>query len=665
MTAPSASGEILWRPSPSAADRTTIARFAAHVEQRHRVQLPEYGALHRWSVEHLDDFWGALAEFFAVRFETPPSAVLGERAMPGAEWFPGATLSYVEQVFRDRPADELAIVSATESGDDVRLSWGELLNATARAARGLRELGIRPGDRVAGYLPNTAETVVAFLATASVGAVWSCCSPDFGADAVVDRLAQIEPRVLFAGDGYVYGGKPFDRRAVIERLRSELPTVESTVVVPVLSGTDPIPGTTSWSTFLGAHEAPPLSPVAVPFDHPLWILYSSGTTGLPKGIVHSHGGIVLEHLKWLGLQVDARPGDRVFWLTTTGWTMWNFVVGSLLVGAVPILYEGNPTHPGPERLWVIADECEATHFGAGASFFHACLKADLTPRDHAELASLRAIGSTGSPLLPEAYDWIYDRLGGDTWLFSTSGGTDVCTAFVGGAPTLPVRRGELQAPALGVDLQSWDADGQPLIGEVGELVVTQPMPSMPIKLWNDDGSRLRASYFEHYPGVWRHGDWIELRESGGAIIHGRSDSTINRHGVRIGTAEIYRAALRLPEVQDAVVLDLPEDDGGSWMPLFVVLSDGAELDDALRRRITTGIREACSPRHVPNEIVAVPAIPRTLSGKILEVPLKRLFLGVPASEVASRDALANPEALDWFARLADERRARSEQETPA
>ena len=574
-----------------------------------------------------------------------PERTLGSRAMPGAEWFPGARLSHPRHVFRDRDDDAVAIRHASELRELDEWTWGELRERTARIAGGLRALGVGPGDRVAAYLPNIPEAIASFLACASLGAVWSSCSPDFGARSVVDRFAQIEPKVLLAVDGYRYGGRDFDRREAVGAIAGEIGGLEHLVTLGYLDGSGWQPG----------FERPgePLEFTDVPFDHPLWILYSSGTTGLPKAIVHGHGGILLEHLKKLHLHLDAQEDDRIFWFTTTGWMMWNFLVGVLLTPASIVLYEGNPGHPDLGALWDLATDAGVTCFGTSASYLATCMKAGMEPAAGRDLSALTSVGSTGSPLAPEGFQWVYDQLGADTWLFSTSGGTDVCTAFVGGVPTLPVYRGELQARALGAAVESWDEDGRPHVGRVGELVITEPMPSMPVCFWNDpDGERLRSSYFSTYPGVWRHGDWIEITERGTAIISGRSDSTINRGGVRMGTSEIYRAVLALDEVVDAVVVDIPRADTPGWMPLFVVLREGEELDDDLVARIRRRIREDCSPRHVPDEVRQITEVPRTLSGKVLEVPVKRILMGQAPDTAASRDSLANPRALDVFVELA-------------
>jgi acetoacetyl-CoA synthetase len=489
--------------------------------------------------------------------------------------------------------------------------------------------------------------VAGVLATASVGAIWSSCSPDFGARSVVDRFAQIEPKVLLAVGGYRYGGRWFDRREVVAGLIEQMPSLNATVLL----GDEPLEGTIPWDEFLSHPTQPELRFEQVPFDHPLWVLYSSGTTGLPKAIVQGHGGILLEQLKHQHLHVDAQAGDRVFWFTTTGWMMWNFLVGILLTDASIVLYDGNPGYPSMDALWDLAAEAGVTVFGTSAGFITACMKDGVVPAQGRDLCALQAVGSTGSPLPPEGFDWVYEQLGDHIWLFSTSGGSDVCTAFVGGVPTLPVYEGELQGRALGAKVEAFDPDGRPVIGQVGELVLTEPLPSMPLYLWNDpDGRRYHDAYFDMYDGIWRHGDWIEITERGTAIIYGRSDSTINRGGVRMGTSEIYRAVLSIDEITDALVVDV---DG--WMPLFVVLRPGAVLDEALEKQIARRVREDCSPRHVPNAVYAIAEVPRTLSGKVLEVPVKRILQGTPADKAASRDSLANPAALDTFVELAAQR----------
>jgi acetoacetyl-CoA synthetase len=648
--------EKLWEPPATLVERARMTEYMRWLAAERGRDFGSYDELWRWSVDDLDGFWASIWDYFDVQADGEPSPVLGERSMPGAHWFPNVRLNYAEHVFRGKDDAETAILHASELRELGKLSWGELRAQVAAVAAGLRGLGVEPGDRVVAYMPNVPEAIVAFLATASIGAVWSSCSPDFGPASVVDRFAQIEPKVLFAVDGYRYGGKDFDRRETIAHLQAEMPSLTRTVVLPYL---DPAPDlstlgdTITWGELLADGEGAELSFERVAFDHPLWVLYSSGTTGLPKAIVQGQGGILLEHLKKLGLHVDAHPGDRLFWFTTTGWMMWNFLVSGLLTEAAIVLYDGNPGYPDMGVLWDLADQAEVTMFGTSAAYIAACMKAGVEPGADRDLSRLGAVGSTGSPLSPEGFDWIYEQLGADTWLFSTSGGTDLCTAFVGGVALLPVYRGELQARALGAAVEAWDENGNPVVDEVGELVVTAPMPSMPVRFWGDeDGSRYRASYFEMFPGTWRHGDWIEITSRGTAVIYGRSDSTINRGGIRMGTSEIYRAVLDLDEIVDALVVDIPRSGTDGWMPLFVVLREGAELDDELRRELARRIRGQCSPRHVPDEVFAIAEVPRTLSGKVLEVPVKRILMGTPAEQAASRDSLANPKALDYFTAMA-------------
>ena len=655
-TANTQRGDLLWEPPAETVERATMTRYMRWLAAERGRAFDDYQSLWKWSVDELEEFWASIWDFFEVRASTPYSRVLADRAMPGATWFGGAELNFAEHVFRDKPPDRVAVVHASELRELGELRWGELRDQVARTAAGLRALGVERGDRVVAYMPNVPETLIAFLATASLGAVWSSCSPDFGAASVVDRFAQIEPKVLFCVDGYRYSGKDFDRIDAVAGLQREMPTLERTVVVPYLSpdpDLSPLASAIPWDELLATDEAADLAFEQVPADHPLWVLYSSGTTGLPKAIVQGHAGILLEHLKKLNLHVDAQEGDRVFWFTTTGWMMWNFLVGALLTPASIVLYEGNPGHPDLGVLWDLAERAEITCFGTSASYIAACMKGGIEPGAGRDLGRLRSIGSTGSPLSPEGFDWVYDHLGRDTWLFSTSGGTDVCTAFVGGVPLLPVYRGELQGRSLGASVQAFDEGGNPVIDQVGELVITEPMPSMPLFLWGDeDGSRYRSSYFERYPGVWCHGDWIEITSRGTAVIYGRSDSTINRQGVRMGTSEIYRAVQGLEDVIDALVVDVPRPGTEGWMALFVVLAPGTTLDDQLEADIKRRIRDQCSPRHVPNEVFQVAEVPRTLSGKVLEVPVKRILMGTPPEQAASRESLANPQALDPFVTMA-------------
>jgi acetoacetyl-CoA synthetase len=648
---------VLWKPSEEQARQAVLTRYMSWLRERRSLDFASYDELWRWSVEDLEGFWSSVWEFFAVRSESPYDRVLAERTMPGARWFPGARLNYAEHVFRDKPDDQPAILHASELRELDQMTWAELRERTARVAAGLRGLGVRPGDRVVAYMPNIPETVAAFLACASLGAVWSSCSPDFGARSVADRLAQIEPKVLLTVDGYRYNGRDFDRREVITRLQDEIPGLERTVVLPYLAAEADLGGLRDampWEDLLQA--AGELSFEQVPFDHPLWVLYSSGTTGLPKAIVQGQGGILLEHLKALNLHLDLQEGDRFFWFTTTGWMMWNLLVSGLLTRAAIVLYDGSPSHPDMNALWDLAERTRMTCFGASASYIAGCMKAGVEPGGGRDLSALRSVGSTGSPLSPEGFEWVYEHVGRRVWLFSTSGGTDLCTAFVGGVPLLPVYRGELQARSLGSRVEAFDEQGNSVVEQVGELVLTEPMPSMPLFFWNDpDGERYGEAYFSMYPGVWRHGDWIRITARGTAIIYGRSDSTINRGGVRMGTSEIYRAVQALPEVKEALVVDVPRPGTEGWMPLFVVLREGAELTDDLVRRIKQRIREDCSPRHVPNEVLAIPEVPMTLSGKVLEVPVKKILMGTPPDQAASRDSLANPRALDYFEELARRR----------
>ncbi|HXE99784.1 MAG TPA: acetoacetate--CoA ligase [Solirubrobacterales bacterium] len=649
-------GELLWEPSPASVERATMTRYMRWLAAERGRSFDDYEALWDWSVAELEEFWASIWDFFEVEASAPYSEVLAERVMPGARWFEGAELNYAQHIFRGKRDTDVAVLHASELRQLGELRWGDLRQQVAAAAAGLRELGVERGDRVVAYLPNIPETLIAFLATASIGAIWSSCSPDFGASSVADRFAQIEPKVLLCVDGYRYNGKDFDRRDTVAGLVREMPTIQHTIFVPYLEETPELPpvrGATTWVQLLAAGEGAELRFEQVPFDHPLWVLYSSGTTGLPKAIVQGHGGILLEHLKKLHLHLDAQDQDRIFWFTTTGWMMWNFLVGVLLTPASIVLYDGSPVHPDMEVLWDLAERTGMTCFGTSASYLAGCVKERVEPASGRDLERLRAVGSTGSPLSPEGFEWVYEHVGRDTWLFSTSGGTDVCTAFVGGVPLLPVYRGELQARALGAAVEAFDEQGNSVTDQVGELVITEPMPSMPLFFWGDeDGSRYRASYFEHFPGVWRHGDWIEITSRGTAVIYGRSDSTINRQGVRMGTSEIYRAVLAVPEVLDALVVDVPRPGTDGWMPLFVVLEPGADLDEQLAETIKRRIREQCSPRHVPNDVFQVREVPRTLSGKVLEVPVKRILSGTPAEQAASRDSLVNPESLDYFVDLA-------------
>ncbi len=648
-------GEVLWTPSPDRIAASRLADYQRWLEQRHGLRFTDYEHLWQWSVAELPTFWRSVWDFFAIQADGSPSPVLGASAMPGAEWFPNARLNYAEHVFRNATSERPAIVARSEAG--VReVSWQELGDQVAALAAKLRSLGIQRGDRVAAYLPNHPETVVAFLACASLGAIWSSCATDMGPSVVLDRLQQIEPRLLLASDSYRYNGKTHDREAVVGELLQALPCVRTVIHVPgPLAEARPV----SWRDCVDWRDAiaepAELRHERVPFDHPLWIVYSSGTTGLPKAMVHGHGGIVLTHLKTMAFQHDVRPGDRMMFLGSTGWIVWNLQVGALLTGASVVLYDGNPAWPDARALWRFVDQQGVTLLGCGAAYLINCMKEGVRPREFARFDKLRAINSTGSPLPIEAYLWVYDAVKSDLWLASISGGTDIASGFVACAPSLPVTAGEIQCRELGVAAYAFNEAGQPVVNEVGELVVTQPMPSMPLYFWGDaQGQRYRESYFETFPGVWRHGDWIRFTERGTAVIYGRSDSTINRFGIRMGTAEIYRVVEELPEIRDSLVVDLEYLGRPSFLALFVVLQPGRSLDEALRKKVFDQIRTKASARHVPDEVYAVAEVPRTLTGKKMEVPVRKLLLGAAPAKVASPDAMANPASLDFFVQLARE-----------
>jgi acetoacetyl-CoA synthetase len=667
MTATSESADIpepLWIPGPERIARARMTRFQDWAAARHGASAAvpgdpaaSYHALHAWSVRESATFWRAITEWYDVRFTTAYETVLADASMPGARWFPGATLNYAEHALRPAldpaRADAPALLHLDERHETGTVSWAELSRQVASLAAALRRLGVTPGDRVSGYLPNIPQAVVALLATAAVGGVWTSCAPDFGARSVLDRFQQVEPVVLFTVDGYRYGGKRHDRTEAVAELRAGLPSLRATVHIPLL-GTPAPAGALDWAELTADDTAPAYE--AVPFDHPLWVLYSSGTTGLPKAIVQSQGGILLEHLKQTGLHLDLGPDDRFFWYTSTGWMMWNFLVSGLLVGATVVLYDGSPGHPDTGAQWRVAERTGATVFGTSAAYVIACRKADVHPGRDVDLTAVRCVATTGSPLPPDGFRWLHDEVKEDLWIASVSGGTDVCSCFAGGVPTLPVHIGELQAPCLGTDLQAWDAQGHPVTDEVGELVVTNAMPSMPIRFWNDpDGARYRESYFEMFPGVWRHGDWITLTSRGTVVIHGRSDSTLNRQGVRMGSSDIYEVVERLPEIRESLVIGIEQPDGGYWMPLFVQLADGAVLDDALRDRIRAAIRAQLSPRHVPDEVIAVPGVPHTLTGKRIEVPVKRLLQGAALDKAVNPGSVDDLDVLRFYERLAAER----------
>jgi acetoacetyl-CoA synthetase len=645
-------GAVLWEPDQQTVHDARITRFSRWLGRRGH-HFDGYGDLWQWSVTQPGPFWAAVWDYFEVLGHRGPGPVLTGQTMPDVQWFPGATLNYARNALRTAWTDpsRTAIIFDSERSRAGQLSYAQLAHEVARVARGLRDLGVRPGDRVAALLPNVPEAVIAMLATASIGAIWSSCSPDFGPRSVIDRFAQIEPTVLIACDGYSYNGREFARGALVDDVAAALPGLSAIVMVNLIGAAQrPAATSTAWADLgpaAGGEREPEFE--EVPFGHPLWVVYSSGTTGLPKPIVHGHGGIVLEHLKSLSFHQDLRPGDVFTWYTTTGWMMWNYLAGGLLAGVTIVLYDGSASWPEPDRLWRLAAEHGVTYLGVGAPYLVSCMKAGLRPGADADLSALRGIGSTGSPLPPEAFGWVYDRVGTDLLLGSFSGGTDLCTGFVGPCPLLPVRAGIISGRALGAAVAAYDEAGRPVTGQVGELVITEPMPSMPVGFWHDPGgARYRESYFDVYPGVWRHGDWIEVLPDGGCVIYGRSDATLNRGGVRMGTSEFYRVVEGFDEISDSLVVDTGRLGAEGRLILYVVPAGDGELGDDLTGRLRAALRSQLSPRHVPDEIHQVPGIPRTLSGKKLEVPVRKILLGTEPERAADRSALANPEVLAFF-----------------
>jgi acetoacetyl-CoA synthetase len=647
---------ILWSPPATPDVQTQIGRYLRWLHAERGRSFSGYAELLQWSVSDLEGFWGSVWDFFGVRASAPYARVLGSRQMPGAEWFSGARLNYAEHmVGTEEDLGRVAVHARSQTRAPLELTFAELREQVAAAREGLKRLGVGPGDRVVGYLPNVPETLVAFLATASLGAVWAACPPEFGPRSVIDRFAMLAPKVLLAVAGYRYGDRAIDRRAEVAEVRAALPSLEHVVHVPYAGGPDDaLPGTLEWVALLAQAGALEFEQVA--FDHPLWVLFSSGTTGLPKAIVHGHGGILVEHFKNHGLSWDLRPGDRLMWFTTTAWMMWNALVSSLLLRASIVMLDGNPTYPDLAMQWRLAEELRPTLMGISPALLMACRKAGVQVRD-LDTSSIRQLCVAGSPLAPEGFDWVYDQLGPNVLLSVGSGGTDLCSGIVQGSPLLPVYRGEMSGCELGVDVAAYDANGQPLIGQLGELVIRSPMPSMPLRFWNDPGDvRYRAAYFEDFPGVWRHGDWIMVTERGSCVITGRSDATLNRGGVRLGTGEFYPVVEALEEIDDSLVVHLEDREGGPGeLILFVVAAEGVVVDDELRARIAAKLRHELSPRHVPDTVESVPAIPRTLTAKKLELPVKQILLGAPAAKVASRDALADPRALDAFVAYAARR----------
>ncbi len=638
--------DILWSPSVERYQASTMAAFERYLSKKHELTFSDYNDMWQWSISDLNSFWGVIADFFELRFFEQPQKILNKRAMPGAEWFVGAKVNYADQILSKtgRLAEQVAFVSNSETFGRKELTWNNLKRSVASVAENFKKMGVTKGDRVVAILPNTEVALIGLLATASLGAVWSLCAPDMGHVAILDRFKQIKPKLMIAQNGYIHAGKTIDRSDLLRTIKNGLESLDALITIPVIE--HGYEGTYTWSDLLNANAD--FDPVPVPFDHPLWVVYSSGTTGNPKPIVHGHGGILLESMKQ-SLHHDLTEKDRFCWLTSSGWIMWNAQWTALGQGARVVAFDGAPNYPDMGRVWEVIAEEGVTYFGAGAAFFEGCIKANVVPQENFDLRALRSMGSTGSPLSGDAYDWIYQKVKSDLWLAPISGGTDLSGAFVLGHPGMPVRKGEMQCRALGNAVRAFDEDGRDLIGQVGELVCTEPLPSMPLYFWGDkDGSRLYESYFDTYPGVWRHGDWIEITQDGGSVIYGRSDATINRKGLRMGSSEIYQAVEGLSEIRDSLVVDLEFLGRDSFMPLFVVLMPDCVLDEALRKRINEAIKSEVSPRFLPDEIVEIREVPRTLSGKKLEVPVKKLLLGSAAEKVVNRDSMSNPNSFDFF-----------------
>ena len=647
-------GQELWRPTQQQQEQSGLWHYMNWLRESRGRDFHDYAALWEWSATDIEGFWRSIWDYFHIQADGDPTQVLSSHKMPGAQWFPDTALNYAEHIFRNATDQRPAIIARCEGSQPVEMSWQQLQRDVGALAATLRGLGIERGDRVVAYLSNVPQTVVAFLACASIGAIWSSCAPEMGVSVVLDRFQQIAPKLIFATDSYTYAGKQFDRREVLNEVLQGLPDIANVIHVPgPLFGRDAEHASVPWLDCMGwsnaTRDEAPLQFERVPFSHPLWVVYSSGTTGLPKAMVHSHGGIVLTHLKTNRLQHDVLPGDRFMFLGSTGWIVWNLMIGSLLAGATVVLSDGNPTAPNDAALWDFIDQYQVSIFGCGAAFLIKSMKDGVQPSQGRKFEKLRAINSTGSPLPLDAYAWVYDNVKRDLWLASISGGTDIASGFVACAPILPVNAGEIQCRELGVAAYAFNEQGEKVIGEVGELVITEPMPSMPVFFWNDEqGARYYDSYFDVFPGYWRHGDWIEVSQRGTAVIYGRSDSTINRFGIRMGTAEIYRVVEELDAVKDSLVVDLEYLGRPSFMPLFVTLGDGQSLTDELIAQIKNAIKTKASARHVPNVVVQVAEIPRTLTGKKMEVPVRKLLLGADAAKVASPDAMANPSSIDFF-----------------
>lgn len=644
------SPRLLWTPSEQVSNDSNLNHYMSWLSKNKSLSFKDYHQLWQWSVDNIEDFWKSQWEYFDILHDGSFKQVV-QGQMPRAKWFEGTRLNYAEHIFRKKNNDKPAIIFKSESSSIQKISWNELEQQVASLQSFLKENSIGKGDRVVAYLPCIPQASVSLLATSSLGAVWSSCSPDFGTNAVIERFAQIEPKVLIAVDRYEYGGKVFDKTDVIHELVKAIPSIKSVIVISDKKTFQFSKPSHAWDE-VTKEKSKKIEFTRVPFDHPIWVLYSSGTTGLPKSITHSQGGILLEQLKYGTFHNDFKPGENCFWYTTTGWMMWNYIHGSLLAGATMVLYDGSPGHPDLNVLWKFSQDVNIHHFGTSAGFLLANLKADIKPAKNFNLSVLRSIGSTGSTLPPEGFDYVYEHIKKDLWLASMSGGTDVCSAFVGGNPTWPVYSGEIQCRVLGCRLETFNEDGNSVIDEVGEMVITKPMPSMPIYFWNDpEFARYTESYFEMYPGIWRHGDWAKITTRHGVIIYGRSDATLNRGGVRIGTSEIYRAVDKVKEVKDSLIICLEKDGGEFWMPLFVVLKEGEKLDDTLKKKIATTIRSEYSPRHVPDEIIGVPDVPYTISGKKTETPVKKVLMGKDPKEVVNSGALRNPASMEFFISL--------------
>lgn len=642
--------KCLWTPSEDFIANTNITEYRKWLKSTRGLSFHDYDALWQWSVDELETFWESIWEYFEITSHTPYTRILSSMEMPGAKWFEGSTLNYAEHVFKGYSDAYPAIIFKSEKHPMTEISWGELKNQVAKVAAYLKSIGVEPGDRIVSYMPNIPQTIIAFLAVSSIGAVWSSCSPDFGTNSVVDRFKQISPKVMFAVDGYNYGGKLFDRTGEVAHMESEMPSLEKVIFLPYANEQaqpEQIKNATFWQDAID-NDATDIPFAAVPFDHPLWTVYSSGTTGIPKAITHGHGGALIEHLKFQTLHSNNKPGDRFFWFSTTGWVMWNIAMSSLLTGTTAVIYDGNPAYPNIDAMWQYAEESKMTTFGTSAAFLIACMKEGVKPNKF-NLENLKCLGSTGSPLPPEGFDWVYDSIKNDIWLTSVSGGTDIVGGFVGGCPILPVYSGEIQCRLLGSDVHAFDEEGRSVINEVGEMVIKKPMPSMPIYFWNDENNkRYRESYFDTYAGYWRHGDWMKISDIGTVQILGRSDSTLNRSGIRIGTSEVYRAVDKVEAVADSLIVSLELPGGEYYMPLFVTIRDGGELTDAIVNEIRSTIRADFSPRHVPDEIIRIDAVPYTMSGKKMETPIKKILLGAPVDKAANKDAMQNGDAIDFF-----------------